>query len=136
MDSSSLLQKDLASSHPLANFHPTVWGDFFIHLLASENQIDHGQLQQRVEMLKEEVQMMFSMSSTTHDGRRVEEEMNLVDALQRLGLAYHFEKEISEALARIHGSQMMVVSDDLHIVSLRFQLLRMGGYDIPSGINL
>ncbi|MQM18191.1 hypothetical protein Taro_051178 [Colocasia esculenta] len=89
-------------------------------------------MQQRVEMLKEEVRTMFSMSSTAYDGRRVQEEMNLVDDLQRLGLAYHFEKEISEALARIHGSQMMVVSDDLHTTALRFRLLRRQGYDIPS----
>ncbi|MQM01907.1 hypothetical protein Taro_034666 [Colocasia esculenta] len=113
-------------ARPLANYHPTVWGEFFIHLLASENQIDHAQVQQRVEMLKEEVRTMFSMSSTAYDGRRVEEEMNLVDALQRLGLAYHFEEEISEDLARIHGSQMMGVSENLHVVSLRFRLLRQG----------
>ncbi|MQM18192.1 hypothetical protein Taro_051179 [Colocasia esculenta] len=119
-------------ARPLANFHPTVWGEFFIHLLASENQIDHAQVQQRVEMLKEEVRTMFSMSSTAYDGRRVEEEMNLVDALQRLGLAYHFEEEISEALARIHGSQMMVVRENLHVVSLRFRLLRQGAYEISS----
>ncbi|MQM10542.1 hypothetical protein Taro_043434 [Colocasia esculenta] len=128
------IARPLANYHPTVwgEFHPTVWGEFFIHLLASENQIDHAQMQQRVEMLKEEVRTMFFMSSTAYDGRWVEEEMNLVDALQRLGLAYHFEEEISEALARIHGSQMMVASENLHVVSLRFRLLRQGAYEISS----
>lgn len=59
------------------------------------------------------------------------QEIQLITALQHLGVAYHFEKEIDEALSRIHKDH--VDSDDLHFVSLRFRLLRQHGYYVPCG---
>ena len=58
-------------------------------------------------------------------------ELNLIDAIQRLGMAYHFEKEIADALIRIHNtySDKEDDSDDLHTISLRFRLLRQEGYN-------
>ena len=58
-------------------------------------------------------------------------ELNLIDAIQRLGVAYHFEKEIADALIRIHNtySDKEDDSDDLHTISLRFRLLRQEGYN-------
>lgn len=65
----------------------------------------------------------------------LEEEMDLIDALQRLGLAYHFEEEINQALARIHEHALIEVdqSKDLRVVSLHFRLLRQQGYSVSSG---
>nr|XP_029118060.1 alpha-humulene synthase isoform X2 [Elaeis guineensis] len=60
------------------------------------------------------------------------QEMELIDALQRLGVAYHFEKEIDKILRQICNAQME--GDDLHTVALRFRLLRQHGYNIPANV--
>ncbi|XP_062013362.1 (3S,6E)-nerolidol synthase 1 [Rosa rugosa] len=54
------------------------------------------------------------------------EGLNVIDAVQRLGIDYHFQQEIDEILHK----QMNIVSahDDLHEVALRFRLLRQQGY--------
>ncbi|KAK1257169.1 hypothetical protein QJS04_geneDACA024805 [Acorus gramineus] len=57
------------------------------------------------------------------------QEMNLIDAIQRLGLGYHFEEQIDAALKRIHD---LSVDDNLYFFALRFRLLRQGGYNVPS----
>uniref|UniRef100_A0A1D1XHC8 (-)-germacrene D synthase n=1 Tax=Anthurium amnicola TaxID=1678845 RepID=A0A1D1XHC8_9ARAE len=105
-----------------------VWGDYFIRSVAPLDMNRHACMQQRVEKLKEEVRQMFVRNALDH---HLEEDLNLVDTLQRLGLAYHFEKEINEALAHIHDARLD--SEDLYVVSLRFRLLRQKGYNIPSG---
>ncbi|KAJ8621923.1 hypothetical protein MRB53_030452 [Persea americana] len=63
-------------------------------------------------------------------------ELNLIDAIQRLGVAYHFEKEIADALIRIHNtySDKEDDSDDLHTISLRFRLLRQEGYNASPNV--
>lgn len=63
------------------------------------------------------------------------QEMQLIDALQRLGVAYHFEKEIDMALSKIYEDHIHdddCYYEDLHFVSLRFRLLRQHGYNVPS----
>ena len=59
------------------------------------------------------------------------QEMELIDILQRLGVAYHFEKKIDEILSQIFKKHME--DDDLHAVALRFRLLRQHGYNMPAG---
>lgn len=65
----------------------------------------------------------------------------LVDAVQRLGVDYHFRKEIEEILQRQYS--MMVSTDkydqrhddqSLREVALRFRLLRQEGYNVDAGI--
>lgn len=56
------------------------------------------------------------------------QKMELIDVLQRLGVAYHFEKEIDEILSQIYNDH--IESEDLHIVALHFRLLRQYGYNI------
>ena len=54
-----------------------------------------------------------------HDARgSMIEEMQLIDAVQRLGVAYHFEQEINEALCFINNtSSSRHPYDDLHFVA-------------------
>ena len=61
--------------------------------------------------------------------------LELVDTLQRIGVDYHFRKEIDELLRDIHGSQREEGGhdDELYLVSLRFYLLRKHGYNVSSG---
>ena len=81
----------------------------------------------RIEELKEEVTNLLK-NANDHL-----QEMELIDALQRLGVAYHFEKEIDKILKQICNAQME--GDDLHTVALRFRLLRQHGYNIPASKN-
>lgn len=75
--------------------------------------------------LKEEVKNLLK-----HVDNHIQE-MELIDALQRLGVAYHFEKEIDEILNQIYNAN--IESEDLHAVALCFRLLRQHGYNIPTG---
>ena len=62
--------------------------------------------------------------------------LELIDAVQRLGVAYHFEEEIEECLKYIYvqyGDQW-ISNNDLQSTSLWFRLLRQQGFDISSGI--
>ncbi|CAI0455572.1 unnamed protein product [Linum tenue] len=55
----------------------------------------------------------------------------MIDAVQRLGIAYHFEQEIEAALLQISCTDDDEDDNaDLYTVSLRFRLLRQQGYPI------
>ena len=62
--------------------------------------------------------------------------LKFIDAIQRLGLTYHFEGEIEEAIQQIycsfHDSNDMD-GDDLYNIALQFRLLRQQGYNISCG---
>ncbi|KAA8523766.1 hypothetical protein F0562_010189 [Nyssa sinensis] len=90
-------------------------------------------VEMRVTVLKSEVQMMLKNATS-----KPLEEMILIDALQRLGVAYPFENEINEALQSVYAEHVNCninngVTDDLYNVALSFRLLRQRGYHISSG---
>ncbi|XP_074558767.1 alpha-humulene synthase-like isoform X2 [Curcuma longa] len=58
--------------------------------------------------------------------------MNLIDAIQLLGLDYHFEKEIDAALSLI--SKHDAKNYELYETSLRFRLLRQHGFYVPADV--
>ena len=57
--------------------------------------------------------------------------MNLIDTLQRLGLAYHFEDDMNAMLSQLSSSGQS--DGDLFATALRFRLLRHNGHKISSG---
>ncbi|CBI41006.3 unnamed protein product, partial [Vitis vinifera] len=60
----------------------------------------------------------------------------MIDAIQRLGIDYHFKEEIEAVLQRqymkagTHGESIQ----DLYEVALRFRLLRQEGYHVPADV--
>ena len=58
--------------------------------------------------------------------------LKLIDSLQRLGVAYHFEEQIAEALSQLHLHQNVSISD-ISTAALHFRLLRQHGYSVSSG---
>lgn len=65
------------------------------------------------------------------------ERLEYLDAIHRLGVAYHFENDIEDNLQLFHNNLHFddtCYADDLHYVSLRFRLLRQHGLFVSTGI--
>ncbi|XP_057799416.1 vetispiradiene synthase 2-like [Salvia miltiorrhiza] len=116
---------------PSANFSPSIWGDLFTSAAINHNnQLIWGE---EIEALKMEVRKMIVATET-----KIREKLSLIDSVQRLGISYHFEKEIDEQLHNIfHNNaylEIMEEDEDLHAVALCFRLLRQHGYSVSTGI--
>nr|ASU91354.1 (-)-germacrene D synthase [Indosasa hispida] len=61
------------------------------------------------------------------------EGMKTVDAVERLGVGYHFEQEIAMFMQLLNTTP--VGDDDLSAVALRFRLLRQHHYNIPCDVS-
>lgn len=90
-------------------------------------------MNKQVQMQIEEVRKIFQSSSNN-----ISQKLNLIDSLQRLGISYHFESEIDEALGQIHNTftNNNVTKEEcgLHFLALAFRLLRQKGHHISSGM--
>ncbi|XP_021909815.1 (-)-germacrene D synthase-like, partial [Carica papaya] len=84
--------------------------------------------------LKEEVKQILILVVD----KPLREKLVLIDTIQQLGVAYHFEREINEILKQIYETQLDLDiindSDDLYNISLLFQLLKQQGYKVLSGM--
>ena len=64
------------------------------------------------------------------------DKLGFIDAIERLGVAYHFEEEIGIILQEFHDNYNQkndLYDDDLYYVSLRFRLLRQHSFYASSG---
>ena len=77
----------------------------------------------RLEGLKEDVKTLLT---STKDSSVL---LKLIDSIQRLGAAYHFEKEIKDVI----GIQNPNVTSDLYTKALQFRILRERGFPVSSG---
>ncbi|KAG4177238.1 hypothetical protein ERO13_A11G285700v2 [Gossypium hirsutum] len=110
----------------LSKFKPSFWGDIFLSS-PSQMQMDAG-TQQEYEELKQEVRRMLVANMD-----KSSQKLHIIDAVQRLGVPYHFEKEIEEALEIIyhhHCNHIEIDGDDLYTTAVRFRLLREHGFDV------
>jgi hypothetical protein len=81
---------------------------------------DHEEINEQVQELKEKVRKMLITP-----GEKSSQKLNFIDAIQRLGVSYHFEKEIQEILQQLHKTlhdydHDHEDDDDLYTVALRF----------------
>nr|UXP86184.1 putative sesquiterpene synthase 3 [Meistera aculeata] len=104
-------------------YHPSIWGDYFIHHAISPAPT---KVSIRAEELKEQIKNLFR---ETTDILQI---MNFVDAIQLLGLDYHFEKEIDAALNLI--SKHDAKNYQLYEISLQFRLLRQHGVYVSADV--
>ncbi|KAL6218531.1 hypothetical protein ACLB2K_011741 [Fragaria x ananassa] len=108
---------------PIANFQPSIWGDQFLNYDSQD--------------IVEELKVKMKSEVFTNEGDFALR-LKLIDAIQRFGVAYHFEEEIEDALRHIHATyrdQDHINDDsDLSTVALCFRLLRQHGYEISSDI--
>ncbi|XP_002274445.2 valencene synthase [Vitis vinifera] len=113
-----------------ANYQPSIWGNSFIVSNTPEDEITLAHKEQQLEDLKEVV-IRELIAAASHPL----EQLKFIDAVQRLGVAYHFEKEIEEALQNTYDNYHCIddINDDLYDVALRFRL-RQQGFNISCDI--
>lgn len=85
------------------------------------------------DLLKENVRKMLNDERTTHL-----EQLELIDDLQKLGVSYHFEREIDNILTFTYHKDRRNFMEydmeyDLHATALEFRLLRQHGFNVPEG---
>ncbi|XP_058210697.1 tricyclene synthase EBOS, chloroplastic-like isoform X2 [Rhododendron vialii] len=121
------------SKRQSAHYQPTAWNSDFIKSLKNHNNTDEIQ-KQRAEKLKEDVKAMiwdtYSNSLTI---------LELIDDIQRLGLSYHFDKDIKRALDKIilprNGNNVMEDQKiGIHAIALCFRLCRQHGYEVSQDV--
>ncbi|KAH0726984.1 hypothetical protein KY284_002849 [Solanum tuberosum] len=115
---------------PIADFSPSLWGDYF-HSFSVDNQVAE-EYAHEIETLKEQTRSILSDDAY---GTTLTEKLNLIDTVERLGIAYHFEKQIDGMLDQIYKADPDFEAhdyNDLCTLSLQFRLLRQHGYNIVS----
>nr|XP_043611178.1 (-)-germacrene D synthase-like [Erigeron canadensis] len=112
---------------PLANYHPSLWGDQFLHYDEQEEQVE---VDQEIKILKDETRK--EIKETLDDPTKHTNLLKLIDVIQRLGIAYYFEHEITQALHHIYN----VYGDKWNggSPSLWFRLLRQQGFHVSCDI--
>ncbi|KAM7468981.1 hypothetical protein LguiA_007164 [Lonicera macranthoides] len=130
--------KDHVIARRSANFHPSIWGYHFLKYDSNITKIDDD-TKERLVQLKEEVRMMLVKEGSGGDEEAAAtHHLMVIDAIQRLGVAYHFESEIDEALNNLHllHASFGDGCDDeqLYMVALRFRLLRQQGHPVTCDV--
>ncbi|KAF8026087.1 hypothetical protein BT93_F2792 [Corymbia citriodora subsp. variegata] len=131
--SPSAKEVSLVAERRSASYHPSIWGDYFLRYDSDPCSRNFHDGEEQIEKLKEEVKKMVAAIVPTS------QKLDLIDQIQRLGIAYHFQDVIDEQLEQIHKSYFEFndgdhLCDDLHMVALLFRLLRQRGYRISREI--
>ncbi|PHT28845.1 (E,E)-germacrene B synthase [Capsicum baccatum] len=131
--SGAMIDSSISTKRPLANFHPTVWGNYFLSYTPqltvrssfdkfSQSQSQEISTQEKLELeeLKEKVRKMLVETPDNSTQKTCLDRRN-----QRLGVAYHFKNEIKTSIQNIFDeSEESNNDDDLYVVALRFRLVR------------
>ncbi|KAG6528909.1 terpene synthase 10-like [Zingiber officinale] len=113
---------------------PNSWNNDYIQSLTVNFPVEEKDQTTRIVLLKERIREVIC------EKKEVEEQLQLIDHLQQLGVAYHFKDDIKYALTSIHGSLEDIISlqlkdtDDVHVTALLFRLLRQNGFSITDDI--
>ncbi|XP_058219949.1 (-)-germacrene D synthase-like [Rhododendron vialii] len=115
---------------PASVFHPSVWGDHFLAYASADMEVDIN-MKRNHQQLKEKVRKQLVEAKGEPS-----QQLELIDAIQRLGVAYHFETEIEKILHHIYETDHQIAQknvnndEDLYMTALSFRLLRQQGYPV------
>ncbi|XP_071722521.1 terpene synthase 10-like [Rutidosis leptorrhynchoides] len=109
-----------------ANYQPPIWKYDYIQSLKSpfKGEAYNGLARE----LKDGVRIMLHKSSDPLL------QLELIDALQRLGLTYHFDGKIKSILKNMHYDYNHFDSEDLYSTALIFRLLRQHGFNVSADV--
>lgn len=116
-----------------AAFLPPVWGDYFVTYNPPLSQRSEEWMRERAGQLMGDVRRMFEAGK---GAMSVAGAVTFVDTLERLGVDNHFREEIGAALNRVRGEEPDSGGSDhdLHVVALRFRLLRQHGLWVSADV--
>nr|ACN67535.1 beta-caryophyllene synthase [Mikania micrantha] len=115
------------SFRPFRSTSPSVWGDMFLNYEKKAEQCD---VELTVEDLKEKVRE--AITGALGNPKEHVNLLKLIDAIQRLGIPYYFEDEITNALQHLYeayGDEWVGGSP-----SIWFRLLRQHGFYVSCDI--
>ncbi|WKA11664.1 hypothetical protein VitviT2T_029141 [Vitis vinifera] len=94
-----------------ANYQPSIWANSFIVSNIPDDEITLAHKEQQLEDLKEEVRRELIAAASNPS-----KQLKFIDAIQRLGVAYHFENEIEQALQSTYDNYHGIadINDDLY----------------------
>ncbi|XP_011080334.1 gamma-cadinene synthase-like [Sesamum indicum] len=108
---------------------PTMWDNTFTSSSVDVNQLQEKYAQDIEELTEEARSMLIAKGSTAA------ETLILIDTLERLGVAYHFEQEIEDQLQEIFQFHSKNENHyDLFTTALQFRLLRQHRYFVSSSV--
>ncbi|KAL5216895.1 hypothetical protein ABZP36_008296 [Zizania latifolia] len=112
---------------------PSKWTEYFINAppLPCPWQKPGESIEERRDVLVKKVRCMIQgyIASKVH----LMEGMKIVDALERLGVGYHFQEEIGMFMDLVNGTPAGE-TDNMAGAALRFRLLRQHHYDTPCDV--
>ncbi|GKV35346.1 hypothetical protein SLEP1_g43627 [Rubroshorea leprosula] len=114
---------------PTSSYHPSLWKDYFLQH-SSNSMKNEPTTQGEYDELKQQVRGMLTDAATIDLSKK----LHLIDMVQRLGIAYHFEIEIENALEKINLGDANYFEFDLYTIALGFRLLRQQGIKVSSEI--
>uniref|UniRef100_A0A1D1XS94 Myrcene synthase, chloroplastic n=1 Tax=Anthurium amnicola TaxID=1678845 RepID=A0A1D1XS94_9ARAE len=107
------------------NYHPSIWSHSLVTELMRSTYLDERYLVRLEELKLEATKLLME----TREQPLLQ--LRTIDSMQRLGVAYHFEREISKALDQCYESYGRSVGSGEE-VALGFRLLRQHGYQVSS----
>ncbi|CAM8928165.1 unnamed protein product [Rhodiola kirilowii] len=115
-----------------ANYTDCAWDYDYIQSSTRNEYLGEGfKKMQRDEMKQQVFDMLGCISEHT-------EQLELINDLKRLGVAYHFETEIKTILSRTYYRNYVFddnwVDADLHSTALACRLFRQHGYAVPQDV--
>nr|POF23357.1 (e,e)-alpha-farnesene synthase [Quercus suber] len=115
---------DIVHERRSANYKPNIWNYDYLQSLSSI--YDGQEYERRVQKLKEDVRIIFANAVDSVAT------FELIDSVNKLGLASHFDMEIKEALDTIASTKKKISSpeEDLYTTALCFRLFRQHGYEV------
>nr|WBO38680.1 terpene synthase 9 [Aquilaria agallochum] len=116
------------TNRPLAQFQADIWKEHFVSSPLLHFETEQASKHQK---LKEQVRELLLAGLD-----KPWEQLDLIDSVQRLGIAYHFEDEIENLLQGIHKNldTCLEENDNLCGISLLFRLLRQSGLTVSCDV--
>nr|GLL38199.1 vetispiradiene synthase 3-like [Ipomoea trifida] len=106
---------------PFVKFSPSLWGDYGFHSSSIDDQVAEAYAKE-IEILKEQTRATLLHTIASGSSSDVAQKIRFINLLERLGISYHFEKEIDDQLRHIFTHPVHL--NDLETVAIQFRVMR------------